>query len=59
MHFQRELSFNLEKNAIFCFVFESFLQILLINKFWIMRGYPNFLFGFQQHMLRSAFPAYS
>ena len=29
--FQRELSFNLEENAIHCFVFYSILQLLFIN----------------------------
>ena len=37
-------NFNLEKNAIHCFVFQSFLQILLINYLPKMHGYPQFSF---------------
>ena len=36
---------NLEKNAIHCFVFKSFLRILLINYLRKMCGYPLFSFG--------------
>ena len=35
------LSFNLGKNAMHCFVFQSFLQILLINYLPKMHGYPQ------------------
>ena len=38
------LSFNLERNAIHCSVFKSFLLILLINYLWKMRSYPRFSF---------------
>ena len=38
------VNFNLQKNAIHCFVFQSVLQILLINYLQRMQGYPKFSF---------------
>ena len=58
MHFSEiiKLQFR-KKNPIHCFIFWRILEIFLVNYLGKMRGYPNFLFGFQEALLRSVFPA--
>ena len=57
MHFSEIIKHQFGKNAIHCFVFYGLLEKLLLNDLYKMRGYPQFSFGFQISLLRSAFPA--
>lgn len=43
-----------KKNAVHCFVFKSFLELMLHNYLWKISGSPNLLFGFRLPLQRSA-----
>ena len=45
MHFSEIINFQFgKKNAIHCFAFKRFLELLLLNDLQKMRGYPQFFF---------------
>ena len=46
----------LKNNAIYCFVFYCFFLFVVLNYLWKSMVTTNFLFGFQQPLLKSSFP---